>query len=155
VSTIACTLSVILVTTYACACTSLEPKNPVTAAMVCGYAVDATGDRITNLDLQLVLKDNSVIAEAHADNVGNFHFAPIAKGSYYLVTVTKGWSLGRPVSVPSSKTFKGCSHPLIVRPALGGWCGGSVSKKGYHAKFATRRATWQGRACAMLLATGY
>jgi len=119
----------------ACAwgCTSLEPKNPVKAAAVCGYAQDPTGERFASFDLQLVLKDNTVIAEAHADEHGDFRFAPVAKGNYYLISATKGWQLGWPVRVTGSKTFKGCTHPLIVQPAIN--CGGSISKKGYHTKF--------------------
>jgi hypothetical protein len=135
VKAIACAISVILVTAYASGCTSLEPKNALKATAVCGYAQDSTGVRIANLNLQLVLKDNTVIAKASTDNAGDFHFVPVAKGNYYLITVTKAWSLGWPVRVTSSKAFKGCSHPLIVLPALGGWCGGSVSKKGYRTKF--------------------
>jgi len=135
VKAIACAISVILVAAYASGCTSLEPKNAVKATAVCGYAQDSTGVRIANLDLELVLKDNTVIAEAHTDDAGDFHFAPVAKGNYYLITATKGWSLGWPVRITRSSAFKSCSRPLILQPANGGWCGGSVSKKGYHAKF--------------------
>jgi len=133
VSTTTCAFSMVLAAACAWGCTSLEPKNPVKAAAVCGYAQDPTGERLANLDLQLVLKDNTVIAKAHTDDAGNFRFAPTPKGSYYLTTATKGWQLGWPVRITSSKAFKSCIHPLIVQPAL--ICGGSISKKGYRAKF--------------------
>jgi hypothetical protein len=76
----------------ACAwgCTSLSPKSPVKAA-VCGYAQDPTGERLANLDLQLVLQDNTVIAEAHTDAAGDFRFAPSAKGDYYWISVAGRW----------------------------------------------------------------
>ena len=126
-------LSAALIAPCAWGCTSLEPKNPVKAAAVCGYAQDPTGERLANLDLQLILKNSTVIAEARTDEAGDFRFAPVAKGDYDLITVTKGWHLGWPVRVTGSKSFKRCSDPLIVQPAL--ICGGGISKKGYHAKF--------------------
>ena len=128
-----CALTVVLAGACAWCCTSVEPKNPVKATAVCGYAQDSTGERIASLDLQLVLKDNTLIAEARTDNAGDFHFAPVAKGKYYLITVTKGWHLGWLLRITGSKASKSCSHPLIVQPALN--CGGSISKKGYHAEF--------------------
>ena len=128
-----CALPMLLAGSCAWGCTSLAPKSPVKAAAVCGYAQDPTGERIANLDLQLVLKDNTVIAETHTDAAGDFRFAPAAKGDYYLITATKGWHLGWPVRVTNSKIFKTCGQPLILQPSLN--CGGSISKKGYHTKF--------------------
>jgi hypothetical protein len=126
-------LSMLLAGPGAWGCTSLAPKSPVKAAALCGYAQSPIGERLANLDLQLVLKDKTIIAEAHTDTAGDFRFAPTAKGDYYLISVTRGWQLGWPVRISSSKRSKDCSHPLIVQPAL--ICGGSISKKGYHPKF--------------------
>lgn len=132
--TVHCALSIILSALPVFACTSLTPKNPVKAAAVCGYVQGLSGDRLADFDLQLVQKDNTVLADVHTDTSGNFRFAQIAKGEYQMTTSSKGWQLGWPLLVTGSKTSAGkCTAPLIVHPALN--CGGAISKKGYHAKF--------------------
>jgi hypothetical protein len=57
-----CAFWFVLVTACAWGSTSLEPKNAVKAAAVCGYVQHSTGEPIAKLDLRLVLKDNTVIA---------------------------------------------------------------------------------------------
>jgi hypothetical protein len=116
------------------ACTALAPKNPVKASEVCGYAEDRTGGRIADLDLKLITEDQATVAEVHTNASGDFSFPPVKVGSYYLVSGSQGWSLGWPVQVTASRAHTDCTHPLIVDPSLVS-CGGSISKKGYHAKF--------------------
>jgi hypothetical protein len=110
-------LSVVLCATPLSACTSIAPKNPVKAAAVCGHAQDPIGGRIADFDLQLVREDQTVIAETRTDEDGNFRFPPVAKGTYYMITKSKGWQLGWSVEVTSSKSFRDCGHPLIAHRA--------------------------------------
>jgi hypothetical protein len=114
-------------------CTALAPKNPLKASELCGRAVDSSGQPIADFDLRLDKQDGALVAEAHTNSAGDFQFAPAQKGDYIMTTASKIWTLSWPVKVTSSKAFKSCSQPLIVQPAL--ICGGSISKKGYHAKF--------------------
>jgi hypothetical protein len=113
--------------------TCFGPKNPVSAAVVCGRVVDPGGGLVANVELQLV-SDKKVIAEVHSDAQGDFMFSPVPKGEYNLTTNSEGWHLFWPVKVTSSKVGKACKQPLEVRPGLEE-CGQSVSKKGYHPKF--------------------
>jgi hypothetical protein len=96
--------------------------------------MDPNGARLSDFDIRLVREDQTVAADVRTDAAGNFRMPPVPKGNYYMTTVSKGgWRLGWPVTVTSSRTYKSCSHPLIVEPQL--LCGGSVGKKGYHPKF--------------------
>jgi hypothetical protein len=127
-------LSIGLCAIPAAACTSIAPKNPVKAAALCGRAQDPTGSPISDFDLRLVRENQEVVAEVHSDAKGDFQFAPVIKGTYYMTTMSRGWQLGAAVRVTSSKGFTKCRHPLIVQPSLGG-CGGGISKKGYRPKY--------------------
>ncbi len=126
-------LSIVLCAAPLGACEALAPRNPVKAAEVCGRGQYPAGGPIADLELRLQREDQTVVAEVRTDASGNFRFPPVTKGVYYLTTTSKGWQLGWPVKVTSSKLFAGWSHPMIVEPALN--CGGSISKKGYRPKF--------------------
>jgi hypothetical protein len=111
----------------------LAPKNPVPATVVCGHVFDPAGALVANVELQLV-KNESVVAEVHADAQGNFMFGPVPVGEYDLSTKADGWHLFWPVKVTSSKPSKACTQPLEVTLGIKE-CGPSVSKKGYHPRF--------------------
>ena len=113
--------------------TCLAPKNPVPAAVVCGHVFDPAGEFVADVDLQLV-RNESVVAEVHADAKGNFMFAPVPKGEYNLTTKSAGWYIYWPVKVTSSKASKTCKQPLEVTLSIK-TCGAGVSKQGYHTKF--------------------
>jgi hypothetical protein len=126
-------LSLVFFATSAAACTAIAPKNPVKAAALCGRAQDPTGSPISDFDLRLVRENQEVVAEVHTDAKGDFQFATVIKGTYYMTTTSHPWQLGAAVKVTSSKQFTTCRHPLIVQPSLG--CGGGISKKGYRPKY--------------------
>jgi hypothetical protein len=113
-------------------CEALTPRNPVKTPLVCGYVQSPAGDRLGDFELQLV-QNNAVVADIHTDAAGDFRFASVAKGDYYIVSASIGWELGWPIRVTSPKVFGDCQNPLIVQPSL--TCGGSVSRKGYHVKW--------------------
>ncbi len=126
-------LSIALSATSAAACTAIAPKNPVKAAALCGRVQDPTGSPLSDFDLRLVRENQEVVAQVQTDAKGDFQFAPVIRGTYYMTTTSGGWQLGAAVKVTSSKEFTTCRHPLIVQPSLG--CGGGISKKGYRPKY--------------------
>ena len=129
-----CMLLIVLVAVSAFACEALEPKNPVKTAAVCGRVEGPDGKTLGGFGLKLIRKDQTPVSEMQTDEAGNFRFASLEKGDYYMVTNSRGWApLGWPVMVTSSKALEGCRQPLIVRPSL--VCGGSISKKGYRPRF--------------------
>ena len=127
-------LATILCTTPLGANECLAPKNAVKAAVVCGHVQDPVGELVAHVELQLVNNDQVVAAEAYTDGKGNFNFGSVREGAYNIATKSKGWELWWPVKVTSSKPVEVCNQPLLVELGVGG-CGGSVSKKGYHAKW--------------------
>ena len=110
------------------------PKNAVKTAVICGNVRDPAGELVADVELQLVNKDQGVAAEVHTDGKGDFNFGSVREGVYNLATKSKGWKLWWPVKVTSSRPMEVCKQPLLVELSVGG-CGGSVRKKGYHAKW--------------------
>jgi len=134
VKTVEWTLVMILCATPLAANECLVPKNAVKAAVVCGHVQDPAGELVADAELQLVNRGQVIAAEVYTDAGGNFNFGSVAEGEYHIVTKSKGWQLWWPVKVTSSKPMEACNQPLLVELSVGG-CGGSVSKKGYHAKW--------------------
>ena len=128
-----------LLVPMALACEALAPTKPVRVLAICGDVRAPSGDQLAEFQLRLLRKDQTLVAEVKTDSVGNFQFASVPEGDYYLAA-TNGWALGWPIQVTSSKVVSTCRSPLHVQPAL--QCGGSVSKKGYHSKFSRRPTEW-------------
>jgi hypothetical protein len=135
VSVARCALSIFLSAVPVFACEALQPENPVKVTGVCGRAQDPNGQPLGDFELRLVRQNQALVSEVYTDAAGNFRFPALEKGDYFMTTTTKGWwPLEWPVRVTSSRDFRNCSRPLLVRPSL--TCGGTVTKKGYHVKWA-------------------
>jgi len=113
-----CLLSSSILAAPVGACEALIPKNPVKVAVVCGHVQSEVGDGLSAFELRLVRKDQTLVAESRTDAKGDFQFDSVAKGEYYLTAAMKGWWLGWPVRVTSTKPIKGCREPLTVQPSL-------------------------------------
>jgi len=110
------------------------PQERSTSSRGLRAGAGSPGELVADVELHLVNKDRVVAAEVYTDSKGNFNFGSVAEGEYDIARKSKGWHLLWPLKVTSSKPMKACNRPLLVELSLGG-CGGSVSKKGYHAKW--------------------
>jgi Carboxypeptidase regulatory-like domain len=95
---------------------------------LCGRVIDPSGTAVPDVELRMLDKAESVVAQTRADSQGDFRFPPVAGGRYRVTTTAEGFSsyIGE-IEITGDKK-KTCKRPVTAVLALNSCVGGGISK---------------------------
>jgi hypothetical protein len=106
-------------------CVAVPP--PKVSGALCGRVMDPSGAAVPDIELRMLDKTESVVAQTRADSQGDFRFPPVANGRYRVTTTAEGFRpyIGE-IEITSDKK-KTCRRPVSMVLALTS-CMGGISK---------------------------
>jgi Carboxypeptidase regulatory-like domain len=106
-------------------CVPVPPVKIVGA--FCGGVIDATGEEIPDIELNVVDDKGAVTGWARTNAKGDFKFPALPKGLYVLTTTAPGWrnNIGQIEILDSNQTR--CRRPTTVMLGVVS-CEGGISK---------------------------
>jgi hypothetical protein len=107
--------------------TCIAPPPLKLSGPLCGRVMDASGATVPDVELRMLDKGESVVAQARADSRGDFRFPPVAKGKYRVTTTAVGFlSYIGEIEITSGKR-EDCKRPVSVYLAVSS-CSGGINK---------------------------